>query len=410
MVERRAIHPGLMTAETHPACQENHLTHEDMDLVLEQMLDQQTGEGCKSNVELQRDKDDGPLGVEEAQDGELTDEENEELQDGDLMDEERFLKQFPSWKQKQEESIRRLCALAEDIDTNHKTSTKTKVVTNSTAVVSEVMSLLGLALAPTTAGGSLMLTAAGQVLGAITQVTSVVTDVMNNSQNKRAQAQASRIAPRSDQELEDMDGEKMSYITATGEIVYKCGSTWEMVKKHIRALRQARKHPRVASAAKRLMTTGQVSARSSRQVQKAFGGTVLEMTKNARMLGGAASAFFLIQDLFNLWNDWKRLKAGERAELAEEIRSQARELEEMVSEYTHRYKRLKQKKLAGERLGNASLDRAVETQRQPPAMLRKAKPRGKQVPLRAIKQDQGGGSKAGRGHVGRLTSQRLLGV
>uniref|UniRef100_A0A8C6RNT2 Apolipoprotein L6 n=1 Tax=Nannospalax galili TaxID=1026970 RepID=A0A8C6RNT2_NANGA len=298
-----------------------------MDLVLEQMLDQQTGEGCKSNVELQRDKDDGPLGVE----------------DGDLMDEERFLKQFPSWKQKQEESIRRLCALAEDIDTNHKTSTKTKVVTNSTAVVSEVMSLLGLALAPTTAGGSLMLTAAGQVLGAITQVTSVVTDVMNNSQNKRAQAQASRIAPRSDQELEDMDGEKMSYITATGEIVYKCGSTWEMVKKHIRALRQARKHPRVASAAKRLMTTGQVSARSSRQVQKAFGGTVLEMTKNARMLGGAASAFFLIQDLFNLWNDWKRLKAGERAELAEEIRSQARELEEMVSEYTHRYKRLKQK-------------------------------------------------------------------
>lgn len=295
----------------------------------------QTGQEHETDAEWQRDED-GSL------DGDFTDEEEVAVEDDALTDEERrFLEQFQSWKKNEKKCIRILYAIADHIDESHQKTTKTKVVTSSASVISGVMSLLGLVLAPTTAGGSLVLTAVGHGLGAVAGVTNIVANVRENSRNKRALAQANSIVPRSDQEFEEAKGEKTTYVTAAGELVYKCGSTWDIIKRHLRALRITRTQPHVTSAAKKLMTAGQISTRSSGQVQKAFGGTALAMTKNALRMGRVAAALSLGQDIYTLWEDWRDLKAAAPTELAKELRTRAAEREQVLAEYARVYKRLK---------------------------------------------------------------------
>ena len=279
----------------------------------------QTEEDYEADAELLRDKDDSPLDVED-----------------DVL----FLKQFPSWRKKEKKRIRTLYAIADHIDESHQKATKIKVVTTSASVASGVLSLLGLALATTTAGGSLVLTAVGHGLGAVAGVTEIVTNVRKNSRNKRALAQVNSIMPNSDQELEGVKGEKTTFVTAAGDLVYKCGNAWDNIKKHLRALQLTRTQPHVTSAAKKLMTAGHVSARSGRQVQKAFGGTALAMTKNALRMGRAAAALSLGQDIYTLWEDWKDLKAANPTELAEELRARAAERERVLAEHTCRYRKL----------------------------------------------------------------------
>lgn len=272
----------------------------------------------------------------------MTDEEKVEVEDDALTNEERtFLEQFHSWKEIEKKRIKELYAIADNIDKSHQKATKTKVVATSASVISGAMCLLGLILAPTTAGGSLVLTAAGQGLGAVAGVTNIVTNVRENSRSKRVLARANSIIASDDQEFEEVKGEKTPYVTATGEVLYKCGSAWAIIKKHIRALRLTKTQPHVTSAAKRLMTTGQVSTQSSRQVQKAFGGTALAMTKNALMMERLVSLVFLGQDIYALLEDWEDLKGGRPTDLAEELRTRAQEQERMVAEQTWHYKRLK---------------------------------------------------------------------
>nr|XP_045008200.1 apolipoprotein L6-like [Jaculus jaculus] len=317
---------------------ENHLTRKDVDWEREKMPGKQAATECKAGGDAKRGKKCNTQG------------EDMELQDGDLSAEEReFLEQFSKWKKDQEVAIKQLYALAEDIDANHKKMVKSNVVTSSAAVASGVMSLLGLALAPATLGASTMLTVAGSGLGAAAGVTRIVTDVWETYRNRKAQAQASTLLPTTDQELEDTGGKKTSYVTNIGQIIHNCGSAVDTIRKHTRALRLARAHPHLATSARRLMTTGQVSTRSARQVQKAFTGTALAMTKEALLWRGLMSIGFLCSNIAALSEEWKQLKEGTRAELAEELRAYARELEELVGECTQYYKQLRNKKMLHER-------------------------------------------------------------
>ncbi|XP_052604165.1 apolipoprotein L6-like [Peromyscus californicus insignis] len=337
-----------------------------------QMMNHLTGKEYEADVDLQRDEDGGPLG------GDSTDEGEVEVEDDVLTDEERtFLKQFPSLKKDAEEGIRKLYAIADSIDKSHQKATKTKVVSNSASAVSGIMSLLGLALAPVTAGGSLILTTAGAGLGVVAGVTNIVTDVKENSRNKRALAEANRVMPTSDQELEEVRGKKMAYVTTTGAVVSKCGTAWETINNHIRALRLTKTHPHVTSAAKKLMSGGQVSTQTSRQVQKAFGGTALAMSKKALMSNGLLAAFFLARDIHSLYEDWKELEARTPTELAKELRERAEVLDRVLSEQTRLYKSLKKKlRDSQKRPAGSSLETAMETQPPPLSCTEKARPRG----------------------------------
>ncbi|XP_070936622.1 apolipoprotein L6 isoform X1 [Macaca nemestrina] len=320
-----------------PACQENHLTPGDTDLVPQTLLDNQAEEESEAGVGLERDEEDVPLC------------EDEELQYRDLSPEEKiFLREFPRLKEDLKGNIDKLRALAEDTDKTHKKFTKANIVINSTAVISDAMSLLGLAFAPVTGGVSLLLSATGQGLAAAAGVTSIVSGMLEKSENKKFQAQAEDILPTHDQEDREDEANRADYVTAAIKITYNGVSVLKDAKKNIRAFQKLRADPHLASASKRLLTTGQVSSRSSRQIQKAFGGTTLAMTKNARLRGGVMSVISLGLDCVALSKGWKHLREGARAEFAEELRSKASELERKLTELTQYYESLQQKDGTGQ--------------------------------------------------------------
>ncbi|ELK32812.1 Apolipoprotein L6 [Myotis davidii] len=99
-----------------------------------------------------------------------------------------------------------------------------------------------------------------------------------------------------------------------------------------RAFKVAKSNPLLAAKATRFLRTGAVSAQSSKQVQKAFGGTALAMSKGTRMFNAATAGLSLIVDVVNLVNDSMHLHEGAKAESAEELRQQAQELERRLEE------------------------------------------------------------------------------
>ncbi|XP_039319167.2 apolipoprotein L6 [Saimiri boliviensis] len=328
----RDVFLNTTKAEKSPPDQENHLTPKDTDLVPQRLLDNQAEKECKAGVGLQREKDDAFLC------------EDVELQEGDLTPEEKiFLREFPRMREDVKGNIEKLRALAEDIDKIHKKFTGTKLVANSTAVISGVVSLLGLALAPVTGGGSLLLSTAGQGLAAAASITSIVTDTLEHSQNKKAQARAEDILPTHDQEDEEAEKEKGDYFGAAVKVISNVNNAVKHAKQNVRAFQKVRANPHLANAAKRLLTTGRVSSRSTARVQKAFAGTTLAMTKRALMLGGTMAVVSLGFDLATLSKEWKHLKEGARAKLAEELRAKASELERELTELTQLYQSLQQK-------------------------------------------------------------------
>ncbi|XP_023613040.1 apolipoprotein L6 isoform X2 [Myotis lucifugus] len=352
----------VATTETSSICQESRLTPGNTPI---SPMDKRSSDveprwqKLEAGVGLQRDDNDIPPG------------EDVEQQDGDLSPEEGiFLKEFPIMKAELEMAIRKYRALADDIDKTHKNFTQTSLVTSSVAVASGAMSLLGLALAPVTAGGSLMLTAAGQGLGAVAGATSVLTSILEYRHNKQAQAQVSRELSAPDPKVE----EAVAYAVKAGKTVYNCGKTLKGIRKNIQALQVARAQPRLAAAAKRLLATGEASTQTTRRVQRAFRGTPLAMGSSAIFRSGVLNGLFLSMDVSSLLKDWQQLKQGTKTKLADLLRAKAEELERELTERTQLYEEL-QKLLQEKSLRSSSAKEATATLTQPPAKQGKAGPR-----------------------------------
>ena len=90
------------------------------------------------------------------------------------------MKEFPQVKQELKEKIKKLHALADNVDKVHRDCTISNVVASSTSIASGTLSILGLVLAPFMVGLSLGLSATGIGLGAASAVTGISTMVMEN--------------------------------------------------------------------------------------------------------------------------------------------------------------------------------------------------------------------------------------
>ncbi|XP_004676526.1 PREDICTED: apolipoprotein L6 [Condylura cristata] len=374
MAALRLRYPICKTGITYIYFPETHLAERDAshssrdrasaDLLPRELLDGQTGKGRAAGVGCPRGKED-VLG------------EDVEKGDGELSAEERaFLEEYPFLKEELEEGIRKLHALADQLDTTHRALTKTSVLAGSIAVVSGTMSILGLVLAPATAGGSLMLSAASKGLETAAGVTSILTSVWEHVHSQGARAQASSLVPTRGPEAREAGERGVSYMTAASQLVYNYGSTLKEIQKHVRALQAARAQPHLVAAARRLQATGHLSAWKRRQVHGAFQGTPLLMTRSARWLGSVMTGLSLSLDLTVLLKDWKHLKEGARTELAEELRAQAQELEGQLRELAQLLESLQQKLLPPKRPMSSSSEEATGTVPPAPAQLGEA---GRQV-------------------------------
>ncbi|XP_036063537.1 apolipoprotein L3-like [Onychomys torridus] len=258
--------------------------------------------------------------------------EDEDEFQNDPQKKKMFLEVYPQVKLELEQQIRKLHALADKIDKIHRDCTITQVVASSTGAVSGVLTVLGLALAPVTAGVSLGLSATGLGLGAAAAMTSVSTSLVEKVSTASAEAEASQLVPTSKDKgkviKEALEENKPRLIS-----IYKDSfQNLEVIKKNIDAIKLAKANTRLANNAKRLMTTGRGSARNTKQVQKAFGGTALAMSKEARIMGAATTGLSILMDVVSLVQDSMHLSEGAKTESAAKLRQQAQDLEQKLQE------------------------------------------------------------------------------
>ncbi|KAB0338864.1 hypothetical protein FD754_024289 [Muntiacus muntjak] len=266
--------------------------------------------------------------------------EDQERFQRDLLDRERFLNEFPQVKKELEESIRKLYALADRVDKSHRDCTIFKVVANSTNTVSGVLNILGLTLAPVTAGASLALSTTGLGLGAAAAVTTMSTNIVEHFSRSSAETQASGLLSTSIKEKVSVGARCLSALGMAFSIrkVYK---SMQGVRKNVHAAKFVKENSQLVAQAKSFTSTGQVFIQTSKEVNEVFKGTILEMTKKARIITGGFAGIFLLVDVGFLVKESMHLHEGAKTELAEKLRQQARELEKKLKELIQTYERLK---------------------------------------------------------------------
>lgn len=94
---------------------------------------------------------------------------------------DRFLSAFPKLKEEIEEDIRKLHELADQVDHMHWGCTVSNVVAGSTTAGSAALGVLGLLLAPFTAGLSMVLTGSATGLAVASGLTGVTTGIVEYS-------------------------------------------------------------------------------------------------------------------------------------------------------------------------------------------------------------------------------------
>nr|XP_025737347.1 LOW QUALITY PROTEIN: apolipoprotein L5-like [Callorhinus ursinus] len=258
---------------------------------------------------------------------------------GNLSEEEKmFLLCFPLQKYKLEKSIRELHAIAHQVDATHKMLTKTSLVASSSGNISGLMSLLGLALAPVTVGGSLMLSAAGLGLGLRGCHQHVDEYLLESRSNSAARDRASRLVPMETTVVyEAFEEIRLPAISAALSCVDRGVRVIKNVK-DFQACQMATANSGFMAKVNNFMATNHVPFWRGEQLQTAVEGSALSMTKGVRLLGAAGAGFLLVQDVKSLLQSWKHLEEGARAETTEELRTVALQLEQELSQLTQRYK------------------------------------------------------------------------
>ncbi|XP_008853016.2 apolipoprotein L2-like [Nannospalax galili] len=260
----------------------------------------------------------------------------------ELQEKERFLKAFPGLKKKLEAYIRKLRALADHIAKVHRACTISSVVTGATSTVSGVLSLLGIVLAPVTAGASLVLSATGLGLGISASLTSTATTLVEETSRWSDEAEARHMVSLTIKIIRE--------IVAIGKITFKLSSGIYNIKnmnsfiEHIHAIRMTIDNPHLVADARILGTTGELCAEQATQVPPALKGTALAMTKTARITGTVTASLSLVVDVCFLIKDSVHLHDGAKSESAETLQKMAQKLEENLRELDQIHKTLQSDK------------------------------------------------------------------
>ncbi|XP_034373312.1 apolipoprotein L3-like [Arvicanthis niloticus] len=238
----------------------------------------------------------------------------------------RFLKEFPELKKKLEDHIRKLRELAGHLDKVHKDSTISNVVSSSVSIASGVLGLLGLALAPITVGGSLVLTATSVGLGVTASAASLTTTIVEESNRLSDESEASKLVGASMSILEEI-------LKILPKITVKLSTTglelvdaYKSLKDTIRAIRAARAISSSGAVASNLTSTAQ---------------GLLPVTRGARIRAGGVTSLFLVWDVYHLVNESVDLYNGAKTESAGALRDLALKLEEKLQVFQEFYNKLK---------------------------------------------------------------------
>lgn len=241
----------------------------------------------------------------------------------------QFLQAFPQLKKKLKDHIKKIRDLADHLDEVHKGCTISNVVSSSVGITSGI---LGLALAPFTGGGSLILSLTATGLGMTATVNSLVTTIVEESITLSDESEASRLVGASMNILVEI-------LKITPKITIKlCNSgvelveAFETIRDQIRAIRAARSISQVRVGDRILPSTGRSSVQGPRQALAAFRG--------ARITAAGVTGLFILWDVCHLVVQSKDLYNGAKTESAGALRVLCHELEDKLQVFEQIYKAL----------------------------------------------------------------------
>ncbi|XP_070264069.1 apolipoprotein L3-like isoform X1 [Myotis yumanensis] len=301
---------------------------------LQHFLSDESWERFVAAAKLPRDEADA-LYADLRQQETLMAEEDKDMPSIEQEFRESFMKQFPQEKQFIEECIGKLYALADEVDKVHRDCTISKVAASSTSIVSGILTIIGLSLAPVTLGASLVLLATGMGLGAAAAVTDMTADIVEDSKNTSAKAKARCLVSKGSDKVNVVQELLLGNAPKIVSLAVRCSISVKDIVKNAHAFNLAKSNPVLAAEARSFMRTGTMSAPSDMQVQKAFGGTALTMSKGARIAGATMAGVSLLVDVIKLVIESVHLHKGAKAQSAEELRQLAQELERRWEERIH---------------------------------------------------------------------------
>ncbi|XP_062990646.1 apolipoprotein L6-like isoform X2 [Elgaria multicarinata webbii] len=284
-----------------------------------------------------------------------------------------FLERFPAQREEIEKCIRCLQELADNIDKTHKDCTITSIAASSGGAVSGILTILGLALTPVTAGGSLILTLTGVSLGTASAATGITGSLCERFINSNKRKKAEELINKCDKilnqcreslcsmmHLDDIDfksgfppnnwanRENVHCLMSSSNTVRqipKLATTVKKIASNVKALKYIEDNPVLKTVAMEAAAAGSTSRAAIKgidQVEEVFKGTTLAMTKGARVMGLTFAAAFLLFDAYCIVKDAIHLTKGAKGEIAAGIREKASNLEKVLQDLINHYQKLKE--------------------------------------------------------------------
>lgn len=243
-------------------------------------------------------------------------------------DREHFLKLYPQAKQDYEEFIAYLYALADRKDKVHRNCTIAKATARFGNIVSNVLTVVGMATEKENV--SLTLTATGIGLESAAAVTSVTTDIVEHSLMSMIDNDANSLTSSSTDQMMMIKKILSDGGPKIASLGNKVMTDIKDINKNICAIRSVN-NPPVAAHDKQVMATGETLARNP------FEGTVVKMTTKEKLKSGTVKLLSLGRDVYDLSEEFKHLREGAKSESAEQLRHLARELEMELEEFKKKY-------------------------------------------------------------------------
>lgn len=250
---------------------------------------------------------------------------------------EKFVKAFPCLKADLEEHISQLHALADHAEELHRGCTVSNMVADSFSVASDILNLFGLFLAPESAEGSLVLSAAGLGLGVAATVTNVATSIMKETSRVLDGVEAGHHGSTAMDILEEAGTSVARIASEIPQATRDITRDLEALEQHMNALSLVRANPRLEEDARALINADSIPAQRAKQVRASLKGTPLSMSKEDLIRSATTTGVTLLRDVGSLVNESKQLYEGSASESAAALRKLAQELEEKLGELMNVY-------------------------------------------------------------------------
>ncbi|XP_051790427.1 apolipoprotein L3-like [Erpetoichthys calabaricus] len=262
-----------------------------------------------------------------------------------------FMEDLPRLSTELYEYLSQMEKIADGMDEVQKNTTIGNIVSSSVGVLSGVLTIAGLALAPFAAGGSTLLAAMGTGLGTTSGVGGLLIGLAKSVLHSNEEKMVNDILKKyltaahpvillakgedtttctdlfDQQEIEDILKSRISTFKNHGK-------SFEEIGNCVKAYKAIKAKPSLGKTAERLCkVNGTVrKTRQANRVRKMLKGTPVTLSRTTRIMNGVTSAAFIGMEIQSIYQDSIDLSNGSRSEAAQIIRERVEILREELDE------------------------------------------------------------------------------